>query len=72
MKKWFQETITLKAKEILPKLKIRFDQHFYGDESIAYHRQGDGAGYNGYGYHFHTFQMELSRTLREKHQPRND
>ena len=67
MKKWFRETIALKAKEILPQLKIRSDQHFYGDESITYHRQGDGAAYNGYGYHFHTFQMELSRTLREKH-----
>lgn len=67
MKKWFRKTIALKAKKILPNLKIRFDHYFDGDESITYHRQGDRATYNGYGYHFHTFQMELSRTLREKH-----
>jgi hypothetical protein len=67
MKKWFRKTIALKAKEILPELKVWSDQHFYGNESITYHRHGDGEGYNGYGYHFHTIQMELSRTLREKH-----
>ncbi len=67
IRKWFRKTLTSKANDILPKLKIRFDKYFDGDESITYHRQGDGTNYKGYGYHFHTFQIELSRTLREKH-----
>ncbi|MBB6445379.1 hypothetical protein [Bacillus benzoevorans] len=68
MKKWLQKTITAKAKILMPQLSIQFDQLFHGDESIVYHRLGDGVGYMGYGSHFHTFQIELSRTLREKHQ----
>jgi hypothetical protein len=68
MKKWLKKTITAKANTIMPKLNIYFDQHFLGNESIVYHRLGNGADYSGYGSHFHTFQIELSRTLREKHQ----
>lgn len=67
MKKWLQNTITAKAKELIPQLKLRFDHYFDGDESIVYHRHGDQLEYIGYGNHFHTFQIELSRTLREEH-----
>nr|WP_295969694.1 hypothetical protein [uncultured Bacillus sp.] len=67
VRKWFQKIIGLKAGEIMPQIKIRFDQYFVGDESIVFHRLGDGSGYPGYGYHFHTFQIEISRTLREQH-----
>ncbi|MFC0272713.1 hypothetical protein ACFFIX_14855 [Metabacillus herbersteinensis] len=67
IKKWFLETITRKASEILPEIEIVFDEKFIGDESIVYHRLGDGIDYSGYHHHFHTFQIEISRTIRSKH-----
>ncbi|SFA77926.1 MULTISPECIES: hypothetical protein [unclassified Bacillus (in: firmicutes)] len=68
MRSWFQRTIRKKSNEILPNTRIVFDEYFDGDESIVYHRMGDGDSYEGYGPHFHTFQIEFSKTLREDYQ----
>ncbi|MFB6465573.1 hypothetical protein ACE38V_02015 [Cytobacillus sp. Hz8] len=66
---WFQHTITTLVQKVLPNITIIFDHFFNGDESILYHRLGDGDTFKGYGPHFHTFQIEISRTLRENHLP---
>jgi hypothetical protein len=66
IKSWFKEMLLKKTHEVSPEIKIIFDKKFNGDESIVYHRLGDGNGYPGYGKHFHTFQVELSRSLRSK------
>lgn len=66
VKQWLEEILSIKAKEIIPEIAIVFDKKFYGDQSIAFHRQGDGKDYLGYGPNFHTFQIELSRTIRKK------
>ncbi|MFX3623585.1 MAG: hypothetical protein ACE3JP_05960 [Ectobacillus sp.] len=65
VKEWMQQTLAEKAKEKLPKAIIIFDQIFDGDESLVFHRFGDGNMHKGYGPRFHTFQIEISRTLRE-------
>lgn len=67
IKKWLQKTLMEKITETMPRITVYFDQYFPGNETLVYHRIGDGAGYHGYGEHFHSFQLELSRTLREKH-----
>ena len=68
MKAWFLQTLRTQANEILtPKTIIYNDEVFCGDESIIYHRHGDGDKYSGYGEHFHTFQLEFSQTLRKKY-----
>ncbi len=67
--KWFMSRMTVKAKELFPQIQIVVDELFNGDESILFHRLGDGENYQGYGHHFHTFQIEISRTLRQKHLP---
>lgn len=67
VQKWFQEKLIFKAQEISSEIKIVFNEKFIGDESIIFHRKGDLNGYLGYGEHFHTFQIELSRTLRRKY-----
>jgi hypothetical protein len=64
---WFEETLTKKAQPFIPDITLIFDQKFIGNESIAFHRLGDGKRYQGYGPHFHTFQIELSRTFRREH-----
>ncbi len=51
-------------------LKIQIDKNKIGDSSKIVHRWGDkisGLYYFGYGSDFNTFQIEISRTLREKH-----
>jgi len=63
---WFQESLKSKAEALLPKIEVAFDQIFVGDRSIALHRNGDGGNYEGYGPHFHTLQIEISRTIRSK------
>lgn len=67
VKEWFIKRLIKKTKELIPHVELAFDEKFIGDESIVYHRCGDGQSYAGYGDHFHTFQIELSRTLRSKH-----
>ncbi|WP_338787004.1 hypothetical protein [Metabacillus sp. FJAT-53654] len=69
IKNWFEETLTKKAKQLLPNINLIFDQKFVGNESITYHRLGDGNRYQGFGSHFHTFQIELSRTMRKEYRP---
>lgn len=64
---WLENTLIKKAKAYIPCINIVFDQKFIGDPSITFHRQGDDKDYLGYGSNFHTFQIELSRTLRKKH-----
>lgn len=64
MEDWFLETITNKRNEFLPKINILLNEKFDGDQSIIFHRCGDGKTYSGYGEHFHTFQVEIARTLR--------
>lgn len=66
VKRWFVDLLTKKAKQISPEIKIEIDQKFIGDKSIGFHRLGDENGYLGYGNHFHTFQIELSQTMRRK------
>jgi hypothetical protein len=66
VKRWFVDLLTKKAKLISPEIKIEIDQKFIGDKSIGFHRLGDENGYPGYGNHFHTFQIELSQTMRRK------
>lgn len=68
MKSWFHWTIRKKTNEILPNTRIVFDEYFDGDESIVFHRMGDGDSYEGYGPLFNTFQIEFSKTLREEYQ----
>jgi len=51
--------------------KVQIDGRFPGDSSKPVHRCGDQTSdlnYLGYGNNFNTFQIEISRTLREKHQ----
>lgn len=68
IKEWLQKFMEEKSKVIIPNLRIVFDQKFDGDESICYHRLGDGADYLGYGLNYHTFQIEIARTLRKEYQ----
>jgi N-formylglutamate amidohydrolase len=51
--------------------KVQTDGRFPGDSSKPVHRCGDQTSdlnYLGYGNNFNTFQIEISRTLREKNQ----
>lgn len=64
---WFEHKLTKAARNISPEISIIFDRKFKGNESITAHRFGDKDGYHGYGLHFHSFQIELSRTIRKKH-----
>lgn len=67
IKQWFGNLLTKKVNKISSDIQIVFDTKFIGDKSIIFHRLGDGMDYTGYGDHFHTFQIELSRTLRRKY-----
>lgn len=66
VKNWFYDLLKKKVKQISPEIKIIVDQKFVGDKSISFHRLGDNNGYPGYGNHFHTFQIELSQSMRSK------
>lgn len=51
--------------------RIQIDGRFPGDPSKLVHRCGEQTSdlnYLGYGNNFNTFQIEISRTLRENHQ----
>jgi len=51
--------------------RLCVDEIYPGDSSKSVHRCGDKTSdhsYFGYGENFNTFQIEISRTLREKHQ----
>jgi len=67
IRRWFREKLIEKANGVLPNITIVFDKKFKGDASIAFHRQGDGKNYAGYGPNFHSLQIELSYTLRKSH-----
>jgi hypothetical protein len=67
VRRWFEKTIKEKVQDLSPEIKIVFDRKFKGNESIISHRHGDIDDYLGYGKHFHTFQIEISWTLRKKH-----
>jgi hypothetical protein len=69
VKAWFTNAIVARAREVLPELKVVVDEKFEGDQSIVCHRLGDGKNYRGYGQNFNTFQLEISRTLRENYLP---
>jgi DNA-directed RNA polymerase subunit F len=59
---WFIKEIKKHVK------KLDVDKRFPGDPSKKFHRLGDqNSNYIGYGRNFNTFQIEISRTLREKH-----
>jgi len=66
--RWFAAALQEKTKELLPQARIVFDTHWVGDPSLAAHRWGDSRRYPGYGQNYNAFQIEISRTLREKHQ----
>jgi hypothetical protein len=64
VKKWFVSEIKKRIK------KSQIDKNFPGDISKSFHRHGDQTGvlsYIGYGTNFNTFQIEISRTLRENY-----
>jgi len=47
---------------------VTIDTIFHGNPSIIRHREGDpspGSKYRGFGSNFNTFQIEISRTIRE-------
>jgi len=67
VKKWFTKALAQKGANLLPDINLMIDQKFSGDESITFHRHGDGDQHQGYGANFHTFQIELSRTLRKEY-----
>jgi len=65
VKVWFINEIKKNIK------KCQIDRRFPGDPSKSVHRCGDQIGdlnYLGYGTNFNTFQLEISRTLRQNHQ----
>jgi hypothetical protein len=65
VKEWFVGEIEKHVK------KSQTDGSFPGDPSKSVHRLGDqtsSLNYLGYGNNFNTFQIEISRTWREKHQ----
>lgn len=64
---WFEETLRKYCEEIYPEVNIVFDKKFKGNNSIIFHRHGDQYEYGGYGLNFHSFQIELSHTIRRKH-----
>ncbi|WP_147535606.1 N-formylglutamate amidohydrolase [Bacillus marasmi] len=67
VRKWFEKKLKSTFSNISPEMNIVFDRKFKGNESIVSHRFGDTDHYSGYGANFHTFQIELSRTLRVKY-----
>ena len=65
VKKWLVNEIQKHDK------KVQIDGRFPGDSSKPVHRCGDQTSdlnYLGYGNNFNTFQIEISRMLREKNQ----
>lgn len=65
VKEWFDSEIKKNFK------RIQIDVRFCGDSSKSVHRCGDQTkdfNYLGYGNNFNTFQIEISRTLRENYQ----
>jgi len=65
IKDWLIEEIGKNIK------RLQIDRRFPGDSSKSVHRCGDEVSdpkYFGYGVNFNTLQIEISRTLREKHQ----
>lgn len=64
---WLEEALKYYGKDFSSELTIVFDKKFKGDKSIIFHRCGDQGSYKGYGAYFHSFQIELSRTIRRKH-----
>lgn len=65
VKKWFVSEIKRHFK------RVQIDERFPGDSSKPVHRCGDQTSdlnYLGYGNNFTTFQIEISRILRENHQ----
>lgn len=64
VKDWFVIQIKKHVKNLI------IDEKFSGDESKLVHRHGDqnsDLNYIGYGVDFNTFQIEISRTLRENY-----
>ena len=64
VKDWFVNEIETRIK------KAQTDRRLPGDPSKSVHRCGDqisDLNYSGYGNNFNTFQIEISRTLREHH-----
>lgn len=62
VKKWFADKLVGNGFE------LQIDTKMSGDISKKVHRWGDKVNdYLGYGENFNTFQIEISRTLREKH-----
>jgi N-formylglutamate amidohydrolase len=67
MRDCFEELFRKNALRILPQIELVVDQRFIGDRSITFHRHGDDMDYKGYGEHYHAFQIEIARTLRENY-----
>jgi hypothetical protein len=67
IREWFKDTLMNKAQQRLSGINLIFDQKFVGHQSISFHRLGDGDRYQGFGSNFHTFQIELSRTMRKEY-----
>ncbi|MFD2443898.1 hypothetical protein ACFSO7_07855 [Bacillus sp. CGMCC 1.16607] len=67
IKEWLLLHLNKICKEKFPQIKIILDNKFVGNPSIELHRWGDGHSYLGYQQNFHSFQIEISRTLRKKY-----
>jgi hypothetical protein len=66
VREWLCNTLAAKAKIAkIPELTIVIDRNFPGDKSLGTHRLGDDKGDPGYGDNFHSFQVEIARTLRQ-------
>lgn len=67
IKKWFGQALKAQVQQAFPEIKLVFDKHWVGNQSLAAHRWGEGRHYPGYGKNYNAFQLEIARTLREFH-----
>lgn len=73
-RRWFfeatQEWCGVNPIAGVPMDKVYLNQMFSGDPSITCHRHGDpipAAGYDGFGKHYHHFQVEFTAEWRENY-----
>ncbi|KUK11027.1 MAG: Uncharacterized protein XD50_0667 [Clostridia bacterium 41_269] len=65
---WFKKRVSSLAAELLPaETLFIMDRKFIGDQSLCFHRCGDGESYKGYDQYYNAFQIEISNTLRENY-----
>ncbi|MBF0236660.1 MAG: class II glutamine amidotransferase [SAR324 cluster bacterium] len=70
IEQWLKNTIEVWSKtlqtRINRKIRLGVNKVYYGDPSIAFHRNGDNSShYQGFGENFNTVQIEFARWLRK-------